>query len=406
MGINMLLRKALFIISLLLTMFIGISSFSQSLAKEEKGEDKRPERGISIAFEYPEVIINKGDDVTVDINVKNKGKRDENIFFIISSVPSGWKAKIKTYNFSIMALNISGGDDKNVQFFAESEKDTKPGSYEFKIDAKTEDGKLSASHTLKIAMREVKKEKGSIELTTSYPVLRGSNDAKFEFSLDVKNKTDKESTFNLIAKAPKNWQVNFKPSYEDKYISSLRLKDNESKSINVEVTPYRFSNAGEFLIPVVISAGESKATANLQVIITGTYKLDAGTPTGLLSLETQQGKPGNISIYVKNNGSATIHNIDFLSVKPENWKVEFDPEKIDELETGGLKQVEVKITPSQEALVGDYAVGLNVKGEKTSDTLEMRVTVNASAAWAWVGIGIIILVIISLFGLFIFLGRR
>ncbi|MEA3360543.1 MAG: NEW3 domain-containing protein, partial [Thermodesulfobacteriota bacterium] len=96
----------------------------------------------------------------------------------------------------------------------------------------------------------------------------------------------------------------------------------------------------------------------------------------------------------------------FLSVKPENWKVEFDPEKIDELETGGLKQVEVEITPSQEALVGDYAVGLNVKGEKTSDTLEMRVTVNASAAWAWIGIGIIILVIIGLFGLFIFLGRR
>lgn len=406
MGINMLLKKVLFIILLLLTVFIGISPFSQGLAKEEKGEDKRPERAISMAFEYPEVIINKGDDVTVDINVKNKGKRDENIFFSIPSVPSGWKAKIKTYNFSIMALNISGGDDKNVQFFAESEKDTKPGSYKFKIDAKTEDGKLSASHKLKITMREAKKEKGKIELTTSYPVLRGSNDAKFEFSLDVKNKTDKENTFNLTAKAPKDWQVNFKPSYEDKYISSLRLKDNESKSINVEVTPYRFSNAGEFLIPVGISAGESKATANLQVIITGTYKLDAGTPTGLLSLETQQGKPGNISIYVKNNGSATIHNIEFLSVKPENWQVEFDPKKIDELETGGLKQVEVKITPSKEALVGDYAVGLNVKGEKTSDNLEMRVTVNASAAWAWVGIGIIILVIIGLFGLFIFLGRR
>jgi uncharacterized membrane protein len=372
MGINMLLRKVLFIISLLLTVFIGISSFSQSLAKEEK----------------------------------NKGKRDENIFFTISPVTPGWKTKIKTYSFSITALNISGGDDKNVQFFAEPEKETKPGVYEFKVDAKTEDGKLSKSHKLKITMREVKKEKGSIELTTSYPVLRGSNDAKFEFSLDVKNKTDKENTFNLTANGPKNWQVNFKPSYEDKYISSLRLKDNESKSINVEVTPDRFSNAGEFFIPVVISAGESKATANLQVIITGTYKLDAGTPTGLLSLETQQGKPGNISIYIKNNGSATIHNIDFLSVKPENWQVEFDPEKIDELETGGLKQVEVKITPSQNALVGDYAVGLNVKGEKTSDTLEMRVTVNASAAWAWIGIGIIILVIIGLFGLFIFLGRR
>jgi len=406
MGLNILFRKVFFIISLLLTVLICMSASSPGLAKEEEKEGQRPEREISIAFEYPEIIISKGDDITVDIHVKNKGKRDENISFTISSIPPGWKAKIKTYSFSIMALNISGGNDKNVQFSAEPEKDTKPGSYEFKVDAKTADGQLSSSHTLKITMLEKKKEKGEIELTTSYPVLRGSNDAKFEFSLDVKNKTDKEDTFNLIADAPKNWRVNFKPSYEDKYISSLRLKDNESKSINVVVTPDRLSSAGEFIIPVAVSAGESKAEANLKVIITGTYKIDAGTPTGLLSLETQQGKTGNISIYVKNNGSAMINGVEFLSIKPENWKVEFDPEKIDKLETGEIKQVEVKITPSQDALVGDYAVGLNVKSERASDDLEMRVTVNASAAWAWIGIGIIILVIIGLFGMFISLGRR
>jgi len=118
------------------------------------------------------------------------------------------------------------------------------------------------------------------------------------------------------------------------------------------------------------------------------------------------GKPGNISIYVKNTGSAPIHTIEFLSVKPENWKVEFKPEKIESIEPGDLKQVEVSITPAEEALVGDYAVGLNIKGEKTSDNLEMRVTVKASAAWGWIGIGIIVLVIVGLFGLFVSLGRR
>ncbi|GAH40570.1 unnamed protein product, partial [marine sediment metagenome] len=115
---------------------------------------------------------------------------------------------------------------------------------------------------------------------------------------------------------------------------------------------------------------------------------------------------GNISIYVKNTGSATIHDIGFLSVKPENWKVEFKPEKIEVLEPGSLKQVEVSIVPAQEALVGDYAVGLNISGEKSSDDLEMRITVKASAAWGWIGIGIIVLVIVGLFGLFVSLGRR
>jgi len=400
-------RKAILTLFLILSLALGTSFISLGLAQEEKGKgDKRPERGISMAFEYPEVIINKGGDVSVDLIVKNKGKSDENVYFRISSAPPGWKTKIKTYSFSVTSIHVPEDEDKNVQFFAEPEKDTKPGIYKFKVDGKTEDGKFTVSHKLKITLQEEEKEKGQIELTTSYPVLRGPSGAKFEFSLDLRNKTDREDTFNLIAKGPKDWQINFKPPYEDKYISSLRMKDGESKSLNVEVTPDRFSKAGDYLIPVTISAGESRADAELKVVITGTYKLEVGTATGLLSLTTEKGKSGNMSIYIKNTGSATIHNIEFLSVKPENWKVEFKPEKIEALESGSLKQVEVSIVPVQEALVGDYAVGLNISGEKSSDDLELRVTVKASAAWGWIGIGIIVLVIVGLFGLFVSLGRR
>jgi uncharacterized membrane protein len=402
MNVHPAIRKASFILPIIVALCFTASA---SLAKD-KEQDTRPDRGITMNFEYPELIINKGDDVTVDLIVKNRGKRDENVYFT-HTTPAGWKTKIKTYSFSITSVHVPEDSDKSVQFSAEPEKDTKPGSYTFTVKGRSEDGKLTVSHALKITMREAEaKEKGKIELTTSYPVLRGQNDAKFEFSLDLKNKTDKEDAFNLAATAPKNWQVNFKPPYEDKYISSLRLKDNESKSLNVEVTPDRFCEAGDYLIPVTISAGESKAKAELTVIITGTYKLKAGTPTGLLSLETEKGEPGNLSVYVKNTGSAAISHVEFLSVKPENWKVEFTPEKIENIDPGDIKQVEVSITPAGEALVGDYAVGLNIKGERASDDLELRVTVKASAAWGWIGIGIIVLVIIGLFGLFVSLGRR
>ncbi|UCF72536.1 MAG: hypothetical protein JSW35_10230 [Deltaproteobacteria bacterium] len=399
--------KAIFALCFILILCLGTSCISLGLAQEEKEkEDIRPERGISVAFEYPEVIINRGDDVSVDLIVKNKGKRDENVYLRITSAFPEWDTKIKTYNFSISSVHVPDGEDKHVTFYAEPEKDIKPGTYEFKVDARTEDGQLKVSHQLTITVQEKEKEKGEIELTTSYPVLRGPSDARFEFSLDVANKTDKEDTFNVTAKGPKDWQINFKPPYEDKYISSLRLKDDESRSLNVEVTPDRLSKAGEYLIPVLISAGESRAEAQLKVIITGTYKLEVGTATELLSLETEKGKPGNISMYVKNSGSAIIHDIEFLSIKPENWKVEFRPEKIEALEPGSLKQVEVSIVPAQEALVGDYAVGLNIGGEKSSDDLELRVTVKASAAWSWIGIGIIVLVIVGLFGLFVSFGRR
>ena len=386
---------------------IGASLICPAQAKEEKEKkDTRPERGMSVAFEYPGVVINTGDDAIVDLIITNKGRRDENIYLTITSSPKGWETKIKTYSFSITALYVPEDDEKTVQFFAEPKKDTKPGTYTFRVAARSEDGKLTASPTLKITLKEKEKEKGEIELTTSYPVLQGPNDAKFEFSLDLKNKIDKEALFNLTATAPKGWQTNFKPPYEDKYISSLRLKDNESKSLNVEVTPDRFTTAGTYPIHVKIAAGEAKTEAELKVIITGTYEIEAGTATGLLSLTTEKGKAGNISVYIKNTGSAPATNIEFLSLKPENWEVGFDPETIPTLEPGNLKQIELAITPAAEALVGDYAVGVRAKGEKSTDNLEFRVTVKASAAWGWIGIGIIILVIIGLFGLFVSLGRR
>ena len=95
-----------------------------------------------------------------------------------------------------------------------------------------------------------------------------------------------------------------------------------------------------------------------------------------------------------------------MSFKPENWKVEFTPENIDIIEPGDLKQVEVAITPYEEALVGDYSISVNVEGEKASKIIEFRTTVKASAAWGWIGIGIIVAVIAGLFGIFRWLGRR
>ncbi|MFH1489030.1 MAG: NEW3 domain-containing protein, partial [Pseudomonadota bacterium] len=92
--------------------------------------------------------------------------------------------------------------------------------------------------------------------------------------------------------------------------------------------------------------------------------------------------------------------------KPENWKVEFKPEKFETLATGALEQVEMTVTPSDQALVGDYSVALKVEGEKASKDMELRVTVRASTAWGWVGIGIIILAILGLVVLFIRMGRR
>ena len=395
---------------LVLMVCFGLAFFHPSVSAKEKEEEKekRPPRAISIYPEYPGVVVSKDEEVRMDLLVVNKGRSDEDVLVEITKRPRGWKARVKTYSFTVTGVHVPNGETRTLTFLAEPPKNVRPGKYLFRIRGKTKDGKLQSENDLTITVKAEKKGSKSkdILITTSYPVLRGPSDATFEFSIEVENKMDKEAVFSLTARGPSDWDINFKPAYEEKYISSLRLKAGDSRSVAVEVKPPRYAEAGEYPISVTVSSGNRRAEAKLTVVLTGTYKLDVGTTTGLLSLSTQRGKSANISLYVKNTGTAPNHDISFISFKPENWKVKFDPEKIDALKPGDIEQVEVTITPAEEALVGDYSVGLKVKGEKATDDVELRVTVKASTLWGWIGIGIILFVIAGLSVLFIYLGRR
>lgn len=378
---------------------------SISLAQEEK-KDQRPERGIVVFTEYSGVTVPKGESVKMDLTLENKGRNDETIDVRISTIPKGWKATLKGGSYLVSGMFVPNGKSRNLALSLEPEKTIGPGTYDFQFDARTEDGKLTSTHKLTVIVQERTPGLDDIQITTSYPVLRGQTDAKFEFSIEVMNKIEVDRTFNLAAIGPEKWEINFKPSYETKQISSIRIRGGQSQTIAVEVSPPREARSGEYPILVRVSSGEKKAEARLMVVLTGIYKLDAGTPSGILSLEAIAGRPANFSLFVKNTGSAVNRNITFSSFKPENWEVTFKPEKVEALEPDALKQVEVTVKPAAQALVGDYSVGVMVNGEKSDKTVEMRVTVRASTAWGWIGIGIIILVIAGLSALFIWLGRR
>ena len=376
-------------------------------AQEPAKRDDRPERGIAVYTDFSGVAVPLGETVRMELTVENKGRRDETIALRFTPVPKGWKVSLRGGSFTVMGVSVPDGKTRTLTFSAEPEKGVPAGTYEFGIEGTTADGKLTAMHTISVTTRERSRLGAEdIQITTSYPVLRGQTDATFEFSLDLANKSDNDRTFNLAALAPEKWEVNFKPGYEAKQISSLRIRGGSSQTVAVQVTPLREATAGEYPLLVRVTAGDSKAEVPLKVVLTGIYKLDAATPTGILSAEAVTGNPTTVSLLIKNTGSAVNRNISLSSFKPENWKVEFKPEKIEALEPGAIKQVEASITPAATSLVGDYSVGLMADGEKSSKTVEMRVTVKAPTAWGWIGVGLIAVAIGGMGGLFIWLGRR
>ena len=397
-------RKGVSVFLTALVLFLMIPSLG--LAQEEK-KDLRPERGIAVYPEYTGVTVVKGETVKMDLTVDNKGRADETIDVKLLEIPKGWKATLRGGSYLVAGIFVPNGKSKTLALSLEPDtKVVDVGTYTFQITGQTADGKLSSASKLTVNVQLPTPGTQDITITTSYPVLRGQPDSQMEFSLDVANKSETDRTFNLSAVGPEKWEINYKPAYESKQISSLQIKAGQSQTVTVQVTPLKTAPAGQYPILVTVASGAKKADVKLTAILTGTYKIDAGTPTGILSLEAVAGKPANFSVFVKNTGSAVNRNVTFSSFKPENWEVTFKPEKIEALEPDQLKQVEVTVKPSAQALVGDYSVAVMVNGEKSDKTVEIRVTVRSSTAWGWIGIAVIIFVIAGLSALFIWLGRR
>jgi uncharacterized membrane protein len=395
-------------LSLILMVWIT-QSFFVAYGKDDQNKKENPDRLVTMAAEYPGVVVPQGEEVSIDLIFHNKGQRGEAVNVWIAEKPDGWKARIKTYRYAVTGLYVPENDNRTLTFEAISDKETGPGRYRFRIEAETVDSRFEMAQDILVEVtgdQKDSKEDRGVRITTSYPVIRGPSDAKFEFSLEVESKLDKDAVFDLFAQGPEDWEINFKPAYETKYISGLRIKANQSQTIAVEVKPALNAPSETYPVNIRVSSGNTKAEAQLSVILTGTYGLEAGTASGLLSLEARQGKPANVSFYIKNTGTAINRGIKFMSFKPENWKVVFKPEAIEAIAPGDLKQVEMVIIPYEEALVGDYSINISIEGERATKNLEFRTTVKASAAWGWIGIGIIVLVIGGLLGLFRTLGRR
>jgi hypothetical protein len=85
-------------------------------AQNEDEKEKRPQRLIVMAAEYPGVEVDVDEDVQMDLIFHNRGRTDENVDVWIAEKPDGWKAKIKTYRYAVTGAHIPSGDDKTLTF--------------------------------------------------------------------------------------------------------------------------------------------------------------------------------------------------------------------------------------------------------------------------------------------------
>ena len=81
--------------------------------KDASADEKKPERLIIMASEYPGVEVPPDEDVSIDIIFHNKGRSDETVDVWVAEKPEGWKTRIKTYRYTV--IDTIGGGTSEVQ---------------------------------------------------------------------------------------------------------------------------------------------------------------------------------------------------------------------------------------------------------------------------------------------------
>jgi uncharacterized membrane protein len=254
---------------------------------------------------------------------------------------------------------------------------------------------------------EPQPEEPPIKFTCKFPAVKGVAGDTFEFQIVIKPSNYEYAMkydFNVIA--PSGWKAGVWGDYPEKRISSINFAGETLSEETVKVKAGSLSGErpepGEYVITLEMESetGDLKASIDLTAVVTASYEFDMYTETGRLNAQAKAAEDNHISILLINTGTAAIENITFSSDEPEGWSTIYNPEKIDSLEPGLKREVDVVIKPPKKAIAGDYPTTLKAESEHGSDSLELRVTVVAPRVGGGAGIGIAVGVIVGLVVLF------
>jgi uncharacterized membrane protein len=234
--------------------------------------------------------------------------------------------------------------------------------------------------------------------------MEGIATSMFNFQASLNNSTPERQHYGLSADAPAGWVVTFRPNFRQ--ATSVDIEANSKVDIAIDIDPPDRAQAGTYRIPIRAFTKETSANLDFEVVITGTYGMTLTTPTGLLSTSVTAGDNKRLALIINNTGSSELRNVTIGSESPINWKVEFEPDRIDVIEPGGSVRLFATIDVDKKAIAGDYVVTFESVVAETSSKATFRVIVKTPMIWGWLGIFIIVGALGLVFYLFRKYGRR
>jgi uncharacterized membrane protein len=353
---------------------------------------------VTLTTPYPAIEVAPGAKVSLAVQVEtaNAGRVD----LSLDGVPADWTVTIRGGGFLVNGVYSNGSDPTEVTVDVSVPESATDGTQRITIEAASD----GSTASLPVDIRVTPNAAGEVTLTTDFPELQGSTDASFNFTLTLRNDTPDDLTFGVTATAPPGWTADAEITSQAQAASAI-VEAGSTTSIKVDVQAPEDAAAQTYPISVQATSGDKTAEAELSVEITGSYDLSLTTPDGRLSANASAGSPTDLSVVLKNDGTADIPDVALSASTPTGWSVEFEPATVT-VPAGGEVQVTARMTPSGNAIAGDYVATFNARSDLANASAEMRITIETSLLWGVVGVGLIALVLAGLWWTFRRYGRR
>ena len=358
--------------------------------------------GLEVTTQFPGVVVAPGNKVSFDLEVSSVRRAD--IDLTLAGVPTGWTASLLGGGFVVDSVAVGPGANGEVRLDVTVPADAAAGSSTIRVQARGG----GAEDTLPVSIRVNAEAAGTLTLTTNTPELTGASDKEFKFDLQLKNDTAQDVTVSASATGPSGWTIDTALVGATDAASTV-VETGATQNISVTVTPAEGTAAETYPIQVTATAGERTVQADLAIAVTGTYSMTLSTPGDVLSSRGSAGSATTQEFEITNTGTAPLTNVVLEGDPPTGWEVTINPEGgLPSIEPNATGRMTATITPSGQAVAGDYVVNFTSKAteNEAGETAQIRFTVETSPIWAIIGIGLIVLILGGLFYVFRTYGRR
>lgn len=356
-------------------------------------------------------IMMAGRDKDIRVDLENIGDEAVTKIALKGEVPDGWTLKFDPPRMAI----LEAFDSERIYASVSAPEDFATGDYFVTLWA---EGEQASTEKIKIRVTLKRQEREeSIEVRAIHPSIEAIAGNEFVFEVEFKYIAEsilgEPRSFDLVHTAPQGWEVYMTPPYEkDKRVSAIALKPGSvtfsDKTRLVARAPFwPLPEPGDYKIILDVVSEDLKGTIELKAVITAAYNLLLAPAGERYDTKAKAGRDNYFSLNVGNLGTAPIDKITFSPDSPGGWSIKFSPEQVDSLEPFGTRTIEMDITPPPETIAGDYIISVRASGvQKTSEQVQIRVTVETPPVLQWLGVVIIAIVVVGLVFIFMRFSRR